>query len=350
MKKVHLLLACLTICSNVFAQKFFEIDLENIIYTPSANWSNVERDLVKDLLGDLEVEGQEQIDSIDSGTYLQDSINTQGLTHSLTGMDHGSDFKYFLVGGSFSAGLNLNGKGIGDVLSGNVEGDDLKGFSAGGGAVFGFNLNPKTQIFLSGFKYEFQKDEFTLNFLNVGAKVRYQFIDGFGNALFRWNGLRLNTGIQFSELKIGYDKSIDIKQSKSSAGIDIEARLKTDIQAQVSLNTLSIPLEASTSITVLSILTPYVGLGANLNFGSANGDVKLTDTEVNVTKSGGSGSGTATTEASANFGEKQKPGLVDPKMFLGLQLDLWKLKVGAQYDKSLTTQSQGVGFTVKLAI
>ena len=110
-----------------------------------------------------------------------------------------------------------------------------------------------------------------------GIKLNYQFIRGFGiPILFRWNGLSLGTGFIANNMYINAD-------------IDLSGQLnlpKDTLGAQFSItsDTYTIPLEVSTGIQFLSILTITGGASLDVQFGTSN-------VEFDILTSGGDGIG-----------------------------------------------------------
>lgn len=95
-----------------------------------------------------------------------------------------------------------------------------------------------------------------------GVKANYQILDGFGvPILFRWNGVNLGTGfIHTSQnIKTFVDMSPSLELDPGTLGA------KFDILS----DTYTIPLEASTGIQLLSILTITAGGGIDVQFGSS---------------------------------------------------------------------------------
>ncbi len=110
-----------------------------------------------------------------------------------------------------------------------------------------------------------------------GIKLNYQFIKGFGiPILFRWNGLSLGTGFIANNMHINAD--IDL-----SGQLDLPANT-LGAKFSITSDTYTIPLEASTGIQLLSILTVTGGVALDVQFGSSN-------VEFDILTSGGEGFG-----------------------------------------------------------
>lgn len=110
--------------------------------------------------------------------------------------------------------------------------------------------------------------ELTLGSSVFGLRVNYQLVKGFGiPILFRWNGLSLGTGFIVNSMNI--EGQMDL-----SSILELEA---DTLGAEFSIlsDTYTIPLEASTGIQLLSILSVNVGGGADIQFGSSSIDFDM---------------------------------------------------------------------------
>ncbi len=110
--------------------------------------------------------------------------------------------------------------------------------------------------------------ELEMNSSIFGIKANYQVIDGFGvPILFRWNGVNLGTGFiktsQNIETFIDMSPQLNLAPGTLGATFDILSEAYT------------IPLEASTGIQLLSILTLTAGAGIDVQFGSSEVNMDL---------------------------------------------------------------------------
>lgn len=101
-----------------------------------------------------------------------------------------------------------------------------------------------------------------------GIRGNYQLIDPFSiPILFRWNGVNVGTGLIYTAFNINADLDM-------SSAIDVE---KDTLGASIGITSsaVTIPLEISTGIRLLSAVNIGVGLGADLQFGSSSFDIDM---------------------------------------------------------------------------
>jgi hypothetical protein len=176
---------------------------------------------------------------------------------------------------------------------------------------------------------------------SIGVMANYQLIPQIRIPLgiVVWRGINLGTGLIYQNTKMGIgiplpsqNYSINLYElSVSMIGIDPELTTDFDIETMIRVeselilefvkSTLTIPLEAVTSLRLLGFLNLSFGLGADLGFGSA--DFKLT------------GNATASIEGlpgflnpienaglSASIDGTNSPDFFNPKLMAGLGFSL----------------------------
>lgn len=111
--------------------------------------------------------------------------------------------------------------------------------------------------------------EANMTSLTIGVTGNYQLIKPLKIPfLFRWNGLSLGTGIIYNSFNISADADLS-GLFPSADGTEIEANsfLAT---FDISSSSLTIPLDASTGIRLLSAVNLSLGAGIDLQFGGSN--------------------------------------------------------------------------------
>src|SRR5690606_370161 len=79
----------------------------------------------------------------------------------------------------------------------------------------------------------------------------------------------------------------EINATSASGDEHINDTITGSPRATILVNTHSIPLEISTNVQLLYILSLYGGLGVDLNFGQAKGDGSLNADNQQITCTGG---------------------------------------------------------------
>src|SRR5690606_7063454 len=109
-------------------------------------------------------------------------------------------------------------------------------------------------------------------------------------------------------------------------------------RATILVNTHSIPLEISTDVQLLYILSLYGGLGVDFNFGQAKGDGALNSGTQQITCTGGTQCGggiNINVTPEANIDATGKVNSFTSRAFAGLQFNLPYVRIFGQVDKSL---------------
>jgi hypothetical protein len=189
----------------------------------------------------------------------------------------------------------------------------------------------------------------TAKFASAGAHAQYKLVTAkrFG-PLAGWGGLTLGTGANYTSSFIGMNSRIristDTPVESQTATVTVDMNYLLGAQNKV----FTIPIEISTNAYLFYILTLYLGGGADINMGSAS-LVGTASGPVNATYSGGfSGanlfSGTAT--LNLDDGVTSHPNIVVGRAFTGLQLNLFLLKIAAEYNY-LSNGTHGVSVLVR---
>jgi hypothetical protein len=147
--------------------------------------------------------------------------------------------------------------------------------------------------------------------------------------LFEWGGIDVSSGLEIGHFRVSLAKNLEESFHIDSGVSGQQANLKLISQGEltVSADTFVVPIEASTNIRLLSLLSLYGGLGLDLVAGSGNlridldGDLQGTAPQGNVVDLG-----TAHIVATSNH----SPSAGRLRFFAGTQLNIWRLRVFAQ--------------------
>lgn len=102
--------------------------------------------------------------------------------------------------------------------------------------------------------------------------------------LVRWGGVAITTGWDYSRLNLAMDKAltsrIPVNQLRG-ANVEVKGDVAARARFDVDLSTWSVPLELTTSLRVLYLLTVYGGVGFDWQFaGASEMDVDITGSMV----------------------------------------------------------------------
>jgi hypothetical protein len=266
------------------------------------------------------------------GSFLKAMSNAQSLANKGQGVSYATEHSLFVVGGGFGLGtsngtgsVNANGGlppfGIGIQASGMV-GVSLAKFPL---PQLG-PVDPKRiTLFINFFTYSNDTlvSSLTVKANTFGIHAQYKLIDSKnvgGIGILNWGGLAFTTGFDVSsnslKYKIGQSISTDISGSRvvwtpnSSSSLDLDASVFT------------IPLEISTNVRILYILSIFAGAGIDLNMGKSSISANLNG----VISSTGAVNNSNAGSASLNINENQGPTFGHLRFFAGPQINLVPLK------------------------
>jgi hypothetical protein len=352
MKKLLLTLA-LTLPSLSYAQIF---DLSRVACTGgAAACALFDAEIQK-----VENEINADLPAGDPKRLMEGMANSQAASGKGVATDYISHFDTFMVG----AGL-----GLGADLEENKEYDsDLSGIGMMGAVQVGLNmsaifdnsflgLEPKRTTVVANFftfnlDRDFDENNVKAEMISFGFSGTYKWIDGNGNRLFGWDGVRLHTGYQYSSVKFAFTSEINEEVNETSSGSTITGTITGDPKATIESSSHSIPLEISSGVNFLWVMSFYGGLGTDLNIGSAEGKGDLNAEDSVLTCTGGAACGgnpTATVRASANIDEKAEVNPFFLRGFVGLQANLPYVRIYAHANKVFGTEVYSFATGLRLA-
>jgi hypothetical protein len=265
--------------------------------------------------------------------YLRAFNDAQSFTTRGLGVDYGSTIGLFEVG--IAANLAVNGNKA--FVEGDTRTQPVAGVATNLTAMAGLNLGflglrPVT-LFGNFFTRKGSYREFAAQLDNYGAHIQLKFWasrkESLWTAFVRWGGIAITSGFDHARMQLSLGKTFSRRIPIASGDRDV-AEIDVDSQGTFALQsqTWSVPLELTTNLRFLYVLTAYGGAGLDFQFGGGS--------DMNVDLNGkltgqvagqapidlGSAQVTATDQA------KPSPGKV--RGILGLQVNLWFLKIFTQ--------------------
>ncbi len=276
-----------------------------------------------------EINNQFQVPKM--GDFLKSMSNAQAITNKGQGVSYATDHSLFVVGGGVGVGLNttdgfkFESKGGLPPVGLGVQASIMAGVSLSkfpGMPVIGPIDLKRLTVFVNFFGYSNDSlvDSLTIKTSTFGMHAQYKIIENKnigGLGLLNWGGLAFTTGFNVSSNSMTYK----VGQSITATSNGITAKWTPDANSTLALeaSSFSIPLEISTSIRTLYILSLFGGVGIDLNFGKssivANMNGPITN---NVNGNVGS--------AQLAISENQGPSFGAVRFFAGPQLNLVPLK------------------------
>lgn len=276
-----------------------------------------------------EINKQFQVPSLTG--FLTSMANAQSITNKGQGVSYASDQTLFVVGGSVGAGLNTT-SGFSFSTSGGLP---PIGLGAQMSVMAGLSLSKfplpalgpidlkKLTVFVNAFGYSNDSlvDSLTIKTSNFGLHAQYKVIDRKnigGIGILNWGGLDFTTGFDTNSNTMTYKVGQSI--SATSSGVTYKWTPSAGSNLELQNSSFTIPLEVSTSVRVLYILSLFGGAGVDLNFGGKS------TISANLTGPVTNSLNTAPGSATLTLADNQGPNFGALRFFAGPQLNLVPLR------------------------
>jgi hypothetical protein len=284
--------------------------------------------------------------------YVQSFGDAQGFTTRGLGVDYGSNVRYVEVGVGASTAINGNKAAIeGDTRTQPVAGVSgnltlMAGVSLGAAGV------PLT-IFGNYFKSHGSYREFDARLENLGVHLQLKLLgsrdESAWSMLVRWGGLDVTTGFDRSRMRLqlvrDFNRNIPVGDGQRFSG---EVDLNSTGTLALDMRTTSIPLELTTNIRFLYVLSAYIGAGFDWQLGGGsdltvdlNGKLTGKAPSAGVTNAD---LGTMTLQVT----QSAKPSAGQFRGILGLQANLLLLKIFVQLNAEPSPFVASLGFGARL--
>ncbi|MFN8370441.1 MAG: hypothetical protein U0T83_07430 [Bacteriovoracaceae bacterium] len=315
----------------------------------------------------------------DTNNYAKGMADSGVMAAKGLGVDYATHPDLVILGAGVGVAGDLGGSSLSNVMNGTVKSTQIRGVGIQASLMAGVNLGYFTDAELG--PIHLNKLKVFTNFLtkdlpssgglkgdmtDFGLHFQYDFFEEVSLpwGFIKWHGLQLTTGFEYSALDVKFTKAIDKTTSKtvdvssvtSVTGQTATATARFNGTANVGADTSvkSIPIEISTSARILYVLTPFVGLGGDFNFGSAkttaniSGPVTITDS-LGVFSTANNTNVSATASLPLDSRGTIKPDTFSARWFGGLQINIFLVKIYAQVNQSLTNDTLGVNAGLRLA-
>lgn len=359
MKRLFLSLALLLFSSGLWAQIFTirVVDYDGTDSVPG----------VKNFIDSRLLEFQNEVnDNLPSGIpdrIMEGMANATSFAGKGVGSDYASYMQVWLVGASAGAGADLDRP--------ERTNSDISGVGVAPGAIFGMNLRHLGVSKFAGL--DAKRVNAYVNFMNfgqtfdlyhkdgidsdaklgstaLGFKFRYDWIDGSGDPMLGWGGIKLHWGYEYNRTTITLDNNINRLLSETNGQESLNGRVVGNPKYKIEIETHSMPLEISTDVRFLNFLTLFGGLGTDLNVGKARGRGQL-DADVSpvlCTGGGVCGAGRLIqVQVEANLDADGQVYLSTLRGFAGLQLNLPYFRLYGQISKALGNDLIGANVGVR---
>lgn len=257
---------------------------------------------------------------------------------------------YVSVPSSFIIGFGGNvAAGSNDILE---EDRPTAGAAVNLGFMLGANLSgwglPRWTLFGNGFYNSASSDRLSGNLASAGAHAQVKLIqparDQGAARAFRWTGVDVTSGIEYTRWSLDANQGLSNDFSIAAGSSSIPMELTSDGEFRLTSNAVTIPIEATTGMRLLGILSVYAGAGIDFTAGNSTVDASLSG-EVRTQDASNTDVGTVTITADGD--NTASPAAL--RALLGFQVNLWKLKLFLQGNVS-QTPAASLSFGVRLVL
>jgi hypothetical protein len=186
---------------------------------------------------------------------------------------------------------------------------------------------------------------------SFGVMASYKWKDGKGTRAAGWGGVKLHTGYQYNSIDFNFSKTLNEPFSATSGGVTASGTIIGKPSAGLEVATHSIPLEISTDVRFLYILSLYGGLGLDYSWGEAKSKVGLNASTADLCTGVGATctSGQLDVTPEANINGNGKADAFGSRAFLGLQVNVPFVRIYVQGNKNLSNEMVSGAAGVRLA-
>ena len=217
-----------------------------------------------------QVDGLFQVTNVKS--FLRDFQNAQSFSSKGLGVDYASEATLAEVGATFSVASNVDKayKPSGSYTDPPISGGGANLSLMGGLGLGLFGLDP-VMIFANWFKGSASLGQLDGNYQNWGLHGQLRLLGpsrGMSAAKFliRWGGIAITSGVDYAHVELSSKRTIASKFDLVP-GAPVTVTSAGDLAFTLDQTTWSVPLEITTSLRLLSLVTVYGGLGLDWQLG-----------------------------------------------------------------------------------
>lgn len=276
----------------------------------------------------LEAEVRKAYSLVDVKGFLKEAANAQAFSGKGLGVDYVSDIELFVVGAAMNVSVFSGDQGFDELLNS----DRITPVGAGvqvsamAGVNLGFVDLDMLNVFVNGFGFSAPIDQLDGSFANVGLHLQWVILDEREIPALGWDGLRLTSGFEFTKTTLELSQPLGTLVPISEDG-GTDAQLDSTGTFRLIQTGYTIPLELTTGISLLWVVSVYVGVALDVQLGNAFSEIGLNGTVTAVLENNeeiemGTLEVTLDDENNAN--------IVQLRGMLGLQLNLGPLRLFGQ--------------------
>ena len=286
---------------------------------------------------------------VDVPSFLRLSANAQSMANKGLGVDYASNVDGWIFGAAVTAALDAGDSTIDDFRAfadGTTERAVPLGAGVQLGLMLGYAIDDDLVVYANGLYYPLDTNDLSGTFYNFGLHVQYKVLTPVGNrAILQWGGLDLSTGLELSRMLLALEDRFEASGTLAP-GFDLDS-VSTGI-LELEQRALTIPIEATSNVTLFYFLTLYGGVAVDFQLGEASMtfdlDSALSTADPNV------GGELELGSARIEVAEVADPNTVMFRVLGGVQLNIWRLKLFGQLNFLTTDLTLSVAAGLRLVI
>ncbi len=332
-------LAVALVCARAGAARGAEVQVK-IQETPlAAQFAQQAGVDIPTLQGDVQRELETLFQTYRVTDYLRSFGNAHSFASRGLGVDYASNFKAVMLGVAGNLSLNVED---GYLPQGTRTRPPAGGVGTNATIMAGINLDYFSMAPISLYGNYFSRagriEEFAADLSNWGVHAQLKLWgprdERLINALFRWGGLDLTTGVERAHLRLSLARDFrrDIPVGTTSNGYTTAVAVDSTGVFNLDMRTLAIPVEVTTNVRLLYLLSLYAGFGFDWQLAGGNDlSLDLNGTMVgNATSRDGQHTTVDLGTASVQAGESVGPSAGRLRWLAGVQVNVLVIKVFAQ--------------------
>lgn len=263
--------------------------------------------------------------------FLRSFANATSFSNRGLGVEYASSGDRLVVGfaANLALSVDLGGEDDGDVPTVGI----APNFALMGSLNLARWDLPALTIQANLFRYSTDSGALHGGITSAGLHAQYKLFTPTRSKVrhfARWGGLDLTTGLELARWNLGLGGEIEHDFDYASAlGVDTDLYAAVGGRFDVRATTVTLPIEATTHVRFLHVLSLYTGFGLDLGLGEAeisaatNGTLRATSpNDPNTIETIG--------DISASASGSNSPSRLGYHLLLGAQLNVWRLRVFAQ--------------------
>jgi hypothetical protein len=286
---------------------------------------------------------QSALVTLNPEAYVRALADAQAFSNKGLGVDYASNPSLFVIGAAGNFAVSLGDKGLGEAYSQHPVMGLAPNVSIHGGLNLGFLGLDSLTLFGNYFTRGLSIKEYDGDLSNYGVHLQLKLFaaPNDGSFLFKWGGLNVTSGFEYSHLTVRLQRPLSTtvllsgSAGSTNATFDGNGTLTVDTTAQ------TIPIELTTNIRLLYVLSLFAGAGFDIQLGSGDMDVNLSGNLSAPSPNGGDK--LALGQAKVTVTQPAQPSPSQIRLLAGVQLNLSVVKIFVQANASPNSSFSGGG-------